>query len=129
MNLSDEQMQNFFERINKLNYYQKPKFGKMNANQMICHWTDFFRMANGYKRAEEYGVTDSKEILKISRSGKSVPAPKGFGQIEGDGTTPTNFESDKASLKKHILEFSKRNKNYEFAEHPLFKLLVKVYNH
>lgn len=45
-------------------------------------------MANGTKKAEEYGVIDSKKILKLSRSGKTAPTPKGFGQTEGQGTLP-----------------------------------------
>lgn len=120
MNFTNEQIQEFFERIDCLDPTLKPKFGKMNVNQMVCHCTDFFRMANGSKKALEYGVVDPKEILKLSRSGKTAPTPKGFGQTEGRGTSPTDLESDKKKLKKHILEFSKLNRDYEFAKHPYF---------
>ena len=77
-------------------------------------------MANGTKKAEEYGVIDSKKILKLSRSGKTAPTPKGFGQTEGQGTLPIDIESDKKTLKEHILAFSKMDEDYEFAEHPYF---------
>ena len=120
MTFTEKQVRDFFERVDKLDSSQKPKFGEMNANQMVCHCTDFFRMANGNKKAEEYGVVDPKDILKLSRSGKTAPAPKGFGQTEGEGTVPIDFESDKKILKEHILEFSKLDKDYEFAEHPYF---------
>ena len=120
MNFTEEQIKDFFERIDKLDSFRKPKFGKMNVNQMVCHCADFFRMANGNKKAQEYGVVDPIEILKLSRSGKTAPTPKGFGQTEGDGTSPTDLERDKRTLKEHVLEFSKLDNNFEFAEHPYF---------
>jgi hypothetical protein len=92
----------------------------MNVNQMVCHCTDFFRMAKGTKKAEEYGVVDPKEIIELSRSGKTAPAAKGFGQIEGKGTLPIDLETDKKMLKEHISEFSNLDKEFEFAEHPYF---------
>lgn len=110
----------FYERIDKLEYLQKPLFGKMNANQMLCHCTDFFRMAKGAKKAEEYGVVDLDVIIGLARSGKTAPAPKGFGQVEGEGTLPTDFKNDKRILKEYISEFSKLNEDFKFAEHPYF---------
>jgi len=88
---------------------------------MVCHCTDFFRLALGHKMAEEYNVVDPKEIMALSLSGKTVPTPKGFGQIEGDGTLPTNLENDKIILKEFIFEFSKFNG--DFAEHPYFGMM------
>ncbi len=123
MNLTKEQIQDFFARIEKLDSESKPKFGKMNVNQMVCHCTDFFRMAMGTKKALEYGVVDPKEIIGLSRSGKTAPAPKGFGQVEGDGTSPTELENDKRILKEHILQFAKLDKDFEFSEHPYFGLV------
>ncbi len=120
MNLTKAQIQEFFTRIDNLNSGLKPKFGKMDVNQMVCHCTDFFRMAKGSKKAEEYGVVDPKEIISLVRSRKTSPAPKGFGQIEGGGTLPTELDNDKRILKEHILEFSKLEKDFEFAEHPFF---------
>lgn len=92
----------------------------MNVNQMVCHCADFFRMANGNKKPKEYGAIPPNEILKLYNARKTVPAPKGFGQTEGDGTSPTDLESDKKILKEYILEFSKIDQDYEFAEHPYF---------
>ncbi len=120
MTFTEKQVQDFFERIDKLDRTKMPKFGEMNVNQMVCHCTDFFRMANGSKKALEYGVVDPNHILKLSRSGKTAPAPKGFGQTEGNGTAPIDLASDKEILKEHLLEFSKLDKDYAFAEHPYF---------
>ena len=120
MNLTNEQIDQFFERIDKLHSSIEPSFGKMNANQMVCHCTDFFRMAKGTKKAEESAKVNADEIIALTRSRKTVPAPKGFGQIEKEGTAPTHFKNDVATLKEHILEFSTFDDHFEFAEHPYF---------
>ena len=120
MNLTEQQIQAFFERIDKLNSSVEPKFGRMNVNQMVCHCADFFRMAKGIKKAKEYGVADPEEIIRLARERKTSPTPKGFGQLEGDGTSPTNLEQDKNMLKKFILDFANLEEDFQFAEHPYF---------
>ncbi|MEL6975401.1 MAG: DUF1569 domain-containing protein [Bacteroidota bacterium] len=120
MNFTEEQIAVFLKRIETLHSESKPKFGKMNVNQMVCHCTDFFRMAMGTKKAYEYGAVDPKKVVELSRSRKTIPAPKGFGQVEGDGTSPSTLENDKRLLKEHILQFSELDNNFEFAEHPYF---------
>ena len=92
----------------------------MNANQMLCHCADFFRMAKGTKKAEEYGKVDPDNIISLARSEKPVQAPKGFGQVEGTGTKPTKFENDKRILKEYILEFSRLTEDNILAIHPYF---------
>lgn len=123
--MSEEQIVHFFKRIDILGSEHKPLFGVMNVNQMICHCTDFFRLANGSKKAFEYGVVDPKSINSLAKSNKPIPTPKGFGQVEGDGTLPTNLENDKKILKEHILEFSKLPNNYRYALHPYFRQMDK----
>lgn len=120
MSFSMEHIEQFNMRIDKLDHSLKPRFGKMNVNQMVCHCSDFFRMALGIKKALEYGVVEPNKIVMLARSGKTAPAPKGFGQIEGNGTKPTTLENDKNILKKYILEFSKLKSDFIFAEHPYF---------
>ncbi|MFD0798948.1 hypothetical protein ACFQZJ_15860 [Maribacter chungangensis] len=116
--MTEIQIQRFFGRIERLNLESKPSFGKMNVNQMVCHCADFYRMAKGVKKANEYGKINPNDIIAIAKTGKSVPAPSGFGQTEGEGTTATNLENDKIILKQHILEFSNFTKNYKCAVHP-----------
>ncbi|MEO0570699.1 MAG: DUF1569 domain-containing protein [Bacteroidota bacterium] len=126
MGLTQEQIHQFFKRIDQLHSAIEPSFGKMNVNQMVCHCTDFFRMAKGIKQTEEYGKVHPDTIIALARSGKTVPAPKGFGQIEKEGTAPTHFEKDVKTLKEHILEFSKFDDQFEFAEHPYFGHINKT---
>ena len=120
MNLTEDQIQDFVKRIDKVNSDLKPKFGKMNVNQMVSHCSDFFRMAKGIKKAEEYGKVDPQEIIRMARARLNTPTPRGFGQIEGGGTTPTDLENDKNILKEFLLDFARLDKEYEFAEHPFF---------
>ena len=97
----------------------------MNAHQMVCHCTDQIRMALGTKKAEEDNTVNLREILLLARSGKMVPTPKGFGQVEGEGTIPSDFNNDKSVLKQHIIEFSEAKDSYDFALHPYFGKLDK----
>lgn len=120
MNFTEEQTKAFFDRIDNLNPELKPSFGKMNVNQMLCHCSDFFRMANGTKKAKEYGIVNPEEITRLARSGKPTPTPEGFGQIEGNGAMSTEFENDKTILKEYILEFANLPENFDFAVHPYF---------
>jgi len=120
MNFTEEQIQDFTARIEKLDLSLQPKFGNMNVNQMVCHCTDFFRLAMGTKKALEYGVVDPKEVIALARSKKTVTAPKGFGQVEGEGTLPTNLEDDKKILKEHMLQFSQLDEDFTYPEHPFF---------
>lgn len=125
MELSEGKIQQFFHRIDSLVLEQEPLFGKMNANQMICHCTDQIRMAIGTKSATVEGKVDPNEIITMAKSGKSVPTPKGLGQVEGDGTKPTTLERDKKILKEHILNFSKLDDNFGYASHPYFEQMDK----
>ena len=123
MNISQDQIDGFVKRIDSLDPNLEPKFGQMNVHQMVCHCTDFFRMAMGTMKAEEYGVLDPQEVVAMVRAGKSAPTPKGFGQVEGQGTAPTDFEDDKKQLKEHLQSFANLADDYQFAEHPIFGIM------
>ncbi len=118
--MTEEQISRFFQRIDNLTTEHTPLFGKMNVHQMVCHCTDQIRLAIGTIRAEVYGQVHPEEIIALSRSDKTVPAPKGMGQVEGGGTKPTNLAEDLEILKQHISEFSKLDDNYNFQPHPYF---------
>lgn len=71
-NMEDNKILQVFERIDKLNSESKPLFGKMNVHQMICHCTDFYRMANGSKEANEYGTEMHLTLSRPPKPGNSV---------------------------------------------------------
>ncbi len=123
--MTQEKINSFINRIDNLRPVQKPKFGKMNVNQVICHCADAFRMAIGEMRAEEYGKVEPSEILALARAGKSVPVPKGFDQVKGEGTQPGEFLEDVATLKNYLIKFSKLPDDFIYAEHPFFGYMEK----
>lgn len=115
----------FFERIDKINLRGKPSFGKMNAHQMVCHCTDQIRLAFGTLVAKEFGTLTPAEVFAFHNAGKTVPTAKGMDQAQGEGTKPTTFKKDIATLKQHIVEFSELDDNFEFGQHPYFGKLTK----
>jgi hypothetical protein len=118
--MTKDKIEIFFLRIDKLTLQHKALFGKMNVHQMICHCADQFRLAFGEKKAREYGRVDPNEIIALARSGKTAPTPKGFDQVEGEGTKPLDFNEDKETLKKYIIKFSELPADYKFSTHPYF---------
>lgn len=122
--MAEEQVQQIFQRIDNLKAEQKALFGKMNAHQMICHCADQLRLAIGTKTSIEYDREFANEVIALAKAGKPVPTPKGLGQVEGDGTKPTDFENDKKILKEHILTFQNLPMN-GYAPHPYFGRIDK----
>jgi len=119
------EIDSLFLRIERLKENQKPLFGKMNAHQMICHCTDQIRLALGTLETVENGGLTPKEVFEFSNAGKTVPAPKGMDQVAGEGTQPTTFNEDIATLKQHITEFSELDDNFEYGQHPYFGDLTR----
>jgi hypothetical protein len=123
--MTEEQVAIFFQRIDKLTLEHKASFGVMNVNQMICHCTDQLRVALGTKSLGDQGSFDPNEIINLAKAGQPVPTPKGLGQVEGDGTKPTNLENDKEILKNHIADFSKLPDDFNYFMHPYFGKIDK----
>jgi len=123
--MSTDEIKNYFDRIDKLKANAKPKFGKMNVNQMICHCTDQIRLALNTIHAQEYGALTPKVVMQLAAKGKTVPVAKGLGQVEGGGTQPTNLKNDITLLKQHLLEFFELEKDFNFGAHPYFGQLNK----
>lgn len=123
--MNEDQIRTLFQRIDNLQIDQKAAWGKMNVNQMICHCADGIRMALGTKNPTVYGNISREEVLALTKAGKTVPTPQGYGQVEGEGTPPTNFESDKQLLKGLINEFSKLDEAFAFPPHAYFGTLTR----
>lgn len=120
-----EHLESYLQRIDRLSLAHKPTFGKMNVRQMVCHCTDFYRMALGTKLPEEYDRFTTDALKALAKAGKTVPAPAGFGQVEGKGTAPTDFENDKELLKRSIIDFYDLPPDYVFARHAYFGFLSR----
>jgi len=124
--MTEEQIATFLQRIDKLTTDHKGTFGVMTVNQMVCHCTDQLRVALGTKTVGDQGTVDANEIIQLAKTGRPVPTPKGLGQMEGDGTTPTNLENDKDILKSHILDFSNLPDDFDYSPHPYFGKIDKI---
>jgi len=124
--MTEDQIDIFFQRIDKLTLEHKASFGLMTVNQMICHCTDQLRIVLGTMTLGDQGNVDPVEIINLAKSGRPVPTPKGIGQVEGDGTRPTNLENDKQILKKHITDFSKLPDDFDYPLHPYFGKIDKT---
>ena len=118
--MTQEQVTNLITRIDKLTPDSKAKFGMMNVGQMICHCTDQLRHTLGLRIIDRQVNVNTTEIMNLAKAGKLVPTPKGLGQVEGDGTKPTDFITDRETLKKHIIEFSQLTDSFKFLPHPYF---------
>lgn len=115
----------FFRRIDLLKKNQKPAFGKMNANQMVCHCTDQIRLALDTIKATNSRNLTREEIFALANAGETVPTLTGMDQVAGEGTRPTTMEKDIVILKEHIAEFSNLDDNFEYGSHPYFGQLGK----
>ncbi|WP_273566352.1 DUF1569 domain-containing protein [Maribacter halichondriae] len=119
--MNEVQLEGFLRRIVQLTPEHQPKFGKMNVHQMVCHCTDQLRLSLGMIKADDnYTLIDPSVVKNLALAKKPVPTPKGLGQVEGDGTSPTTFENDKALLKSHLLEFLNLPEDFDYAPHPYF---------
>jgi hypothetical protein len=123
--MTEEQIIILFQSVDQLTNEHQASFGLMTANQMICHCTDQLRIALGTMTLEDQGTVDPIEIINLAKTGRTVPTPKGLGQLEGDGTRPTNLENDKQILKKHIEDFSKLPDDFDYPLHPYFGKIDK----
>lgn len=92
---------------------------------MICHCADQIRLALGTLKAKEYGALSPKEVFAFANTSKTVPTPKGLGQVEGEGTKPTSFENDIMTLKQVMVDYTKLDNTFIFGQHPYFGQLGK----
>lgn len=123
--INDSIKSEILHRIEKLNSTTPAKWGKMNANQMICHCADQLRLANGTKQSVFVGnlmlTTVFKWlILTVLKAPKGkIETVKELKQGAG-GTNPTTFENDKESLIELVRNFDESFKTNKTVVHPAF---------
>lgn len=113
-----EQKNEFIRRINSISRDDKAKFGKMNVFQMTAHCADQIRMALGEIKGLHLENVDMVKIREMDARGESVPTVDGLDQIAGQGTKPTDLESDKKILVDFIEKFVNCGDDYPFHFHP-----------
>jgi hypothetical protein len=97
-------------RINSLSEQDDALWGKMNANEMVCHCTDQIRMVlEEIKIKLQSNFFMTKVLKHLILLG--VPAPKGkvktYKELDQKvrGTKPKEFESDRKMLIETIKNF------------------------
>lgn len=124
--MTSEEFASINQRIDLLDESNLPLWGKMNSNQMICHCTDLIRISLGEKEVSANDNWKIEEITEMRKAGKTIPTIKGFDQVEGGGTQPTNFNADKETLKKIVVRYYQLEPSFEFSPHPFFGKMDKT---
>jgi len=112
-------------RINSLNENSHRQWGKMSANEMVCHCSDQIKMAVGDMPTKFVGNFFSNTFVKhLILLG--MPAPKGKVETVPElkqgvgGTRPTNFDQDKKELLGLVNNFQNIIKQKPNQVHPAF---------
>ena len=122
--------QTLLGRLNRLQPDTKPVWGKMNANQMICHLNDSYNLAMNGKSASEQITFVSRTLVRWVALRAPMPWPHGVptrpevDQFAG-GTPPEAFDQDKAALAANIKRFAGLAPEFDFNRHPIFGPLTR----
>ncbi|MCX6149131.1 MAG: hypothetical protein NTX22_01255 [Ignavibacteriales bacterium] len=123
--LNEKDRNEVVNRISNVLAVNQRLWGKMNANQMICHSTDQIRLALGEIPLTFIGNALQTSLLK-SLVLLGMPAPKGkvetYKEIKqgAGGTPPTTIENDKQILINSIEKFINKKDISEIITHPNF---------
>jgi hypothetical protein len=110
------------ERVGRVGPNVAPRWGRMNAHQMICHLNDSFRVAMGDKYASPATNLLQRTAVKWIALHAPVKWPHGVATrpelLPGQGgTPPSDWERDCTELRALIVSFGQRTK---FGAHPIF---------
>lgn len=117
-------------RINQLTPENQAAWGKMNVNQMLCHVTDQLRISLGEKETGQSQANFiSRTLLKflvvrVISIPKNVPTSPKVDQVDGDGTPPIDFQSDRKTLLEYIEKFCSTPDDFAWTPHFKFGKLT-----
>lgn len=112
-------------RLARLRDDSPRQWGKMSANQMVCHLTDSFRGIMGELSLAPCDNLFSRTVMKWGglwapmKWPQCVPTRPEMDQLIG-GTPPTTFEVDVDALKSSMLRFRATPRDFNFVKHPIF---------
>ena len=115
--------ESILKRLEQLQPNAQPRWGQMNANQMLCHLSDSFKSVMGEKAVKAKITLLQRTLIKWIALYFPVPWPKGVATMpENDqtigGTKPTTFEADRRELEELIARFSARDRHLTWSSHP-----------
>ncbi len=110
------------QRLQTIRPESQRRWGRMSANQMICHLADSFRRILGEKNATDL---PPNKILKLAALWLPIPWPRGFKtrpemDQEIGGTRPVEFAEDRKELLKLMDRFTCESPVPQFSPHPIF---------
>jgi hypothetical protein len=122
--------QQIADRIQKIQPSSARLWGKMTAQQMICHLADSFRVTMGLKpwSTERISVTPiplPDWFVKWVAFDLPLKWPKGTPtrpevDSERSGTQPTDFAADCGNLLQLLERFTQQPRGFEWQPHPIF---------
>ncbi len=100
-------------------------WGKMSAQQMVCHLTDGVRMYMGLKPVRLVPVPFPRTLVKWVALWVPIPWPKGFKTApeldqQVAGTPPAEFDSDMRELRSLVDRFTQQPRDFHSQPHPHF---------
>lgn len=113
------------DRLQQLRPGTRPLWGKMNANQMVCHLHDTMKLALGERAFEDRSTLLSRTVQRWVAFHLPLPWPKNyptrpeFDQLVG-GTPPSDFARDTAALVAVLQRFVRQPRDFHFGRHPIF---------
>jgi len=115
------------QRLQTISPESQRRWGRMSANQMICHLTDSFRRTLGEKKTTDL---PPKKLLKLAALWLPIPWPRGFKtrpemDQEIGGTRPVEFEVDRQELLKYLDRFICESPVPAFSPHPMFGQMTR----
>lgn len=117
---SEKDRRMLIERLRRLTADAVPKWGKMNAPQMVAHLTNAMRMATGELpvRAKRHvaRLTPLKQLLIYV-----LPMPRNLPTAQELITrTPEPFNGEMEAFVAAVVDFGARASDYSWPPHPLF---------
>ena len=129
--LADPQVQqSLIQRIRALSSTNSPRWGKMTANQMLCHLRDSYLTAFGEKPVSSAPGRPLRWLMKYVALYVPMQWPKNLPtrpevQQGAGGTPPKEFSHDQESLIAVLQRFSVYGDSFQTSSHPIFGSMRK----
>ena len=113
------------QRVRALSQDTPPRWGKMTANQMLCHLRDSYLSAFGEKKISEMPNVPLRSLIRFlvlyspTRWPQNLRTRPEVDQTIG-GTPPVNFQSDRESLLSVLQRFVQYGDRFQTSSHPVF---------
>lgn len=117
--------QELLNRLHKLQVNSARQWGKMTANEMLCHLSDSYMVGMNTKPSVFIGnffTTTLLRWLAVSapvRWSKGVPTGANV-DPQRQGTKPADFTADMQKLEQAMERFFASKRDFEFPIHPIF---------